>query len=148
MAATKRRQTFVVVPLTAEETARIEYAASHAAQGPLGAVDPSLLRRLEQWARREQAIRAHLDRTTLEALLGLAPLFTAYWEHRRETETLYWRAAPPPDEAAASLEARLRAALHGLEVNTRPVSLATSTDSASRPNDRASCTGASALSMV
>lgn len=116
--AMKRRQTFVVVPLTAEETARIEYAASHAAQGPLGAVDPALLRRLEQWARREQAIRTRLDRTSLEALIGLAPLFTAYWEHRRETETLYWRAAPPPDEAAENLEGKLRAALHQLEARS------------------------------
>src|SRR5262245_16206901 len=110
-----RHQALTAIQLTAEETAQIEYAASYAGQGPLGAVDPTLRRRLERWARRRQPIRARLDRTTLEALLALAPLFSAHREHRRETETLYWRADPPPDEAAATLEAKLRKALQRLE---------------------------------
>jgi hypothetical protein len=104
MEAKTRHQALVAIQLTAEETAQLEYAASYAGQGPLGSVDPTLLRRLERWARRGQPIRARLDRATLEALLALAPLFTAYREHRRETETLYCRdpGGQAADRAAAA----------------------------------------------
>jgi hypothetical protein len=105
------RARHVEVRLSAEDAARLEYAGSYAAQGPFGTVSPALLRKLEGWARRRQPIRARLDTPTLQALLALAPLFEAYREHRRETETLFWRAAPPPDEAATALEAKLHAAL-------------------------------------
>jgi hypothetical protein len=104
------------VRLTAEEVARLEYAASYAAQGPLGSVAPALLRRLEGWLQRGGPVRARLDAPTLAALLALAPLYGAYREYRRETEALYFRAAPPPDEGAAALEAKLRAALGRLEL--------------------------------
>ena len=103
------------VTLSAEDVARLEYAASYAAQGPLGAGDPRLLRRLEGWLQRDGPVRARLDLPTLRALLALAPLYTAYREHRRETVPLYHRAATPPDHDAATLEARLRAALACLE---------------------------------
>lgn len=99
------------VRFTAEEVARLEYAASYAGQGPLGSVAPALLRRLEGWARRSAPVRARLNRAMLQALLMLAPLYGAYREHLRETEGLYFRAAPPPDDAAAALEAKLRSAL-------------------------------------
>ena len=103
------------VRLTAEEVARLDYAASYAAQGPLGQVDPKLVRRLEGWLQRGGPVRARLDAPTLRALLELAPLYGAYREHRRETVPLYFRAMTPTDDEAAVLEARLRAALARLE---------------------------------
>jgi hypothetical protein len=95
--------------------ARLQYAASYTAQGPLGNVAPRLLARLDGWLHRDRSIRASLDAPTLRALLALAPLFPAYREYRRDTVPLYHRAATPPDEAAAALAARLRAALGRLE---------------------------------
>src|SRR4051812_14228704 len=101
----------VEVRFTAQEVARLEYAASYAAQGPLGRGDARLLRRLERWARGDGAVRARLDVAALRELLALAPLYGAYREHQRETVPLYHRAMTPPDDAAAELEAKLRAAL-------------------------------------
>ena len=106
------------VALTAEDVARLDYAASYAAQGPLGNVDPRLVRRLERWLQRDGPIRAQLDAPTLRAFLALIPLYTAYREHRRETVPLYHRAATPPDHEAAALEARLRAALARLDIRS------------------------------
>ncbi|HZU06426.1 MAG TPA: hypothetical protein VFB73_10645 [Chloroflexota bacterium] len=108
----------VEVVLTAEEVERLAYAASYAAQGPLGQVDPRLVRRLERWLQRGGPTRVRLDRPTLHALLALAPLYGAYREHRRETVPLYPRAWTPTDTEAAALEARLRAALARLEPAT------------------------------
>ena len=110
-----RRRLRTQVALTAEDVARLDYAASYAAQGPLATVDPRLVRRLEGWLQRDSPIRAQLDAPTLRALLALAPLYTAYREHRRETVPLYHRAATPPDHEAAALETRLHAALARLE---------------------------------
>jgi hypothetical protein len=101
----------VQVVLSADEVARLEYAASYAAQGPLGQGDPRLLRRLEQWVRLPGPVRARLDAAALQELLALAPLYSAYREYRRETVPLYHRAAPPPDDIGAGLEVKLRAAL-------------------------------------
>ena len=112
------RRSRTQVALTAEEVARLDYAASYAAQGPLGNVDPRLVRRLERWLQRDGPIRAQLDAPTLRALLALIPLYTAYREHRRETVPLYHRAATPPDQAAAALAAKLRAALARLEARS------------------------------
>ncbi len=111
--------------LTADEAARLEYSASYAAQGPFGTGDPALLRRLENWSRRRAPVRARLDATTLQALLALAPLFEAYREYIRETQGGHFRAAPPPDDAAAALEAKLRAALARLEGRVLPLGYAT-----------------------
>jgi hypothetical protein len=94
----------------------MEYAASYASQGPLSAVEPALLRRLERWARRAGPVRTTLSGATVRALLALAPLFGAYREYRRETGLSYVRAAPPPDEAATALEAKLRVALEKLQL--------------------------------
>ena len=68
--------TRVEVRLTAEEVARLDYAASYAAQGPLGQVDPKLVQRLEGWLQRGRPVRTRLDAATLRALLDLAPLYT------------------------------------------------------------------------
>jgi len=105
----------VEVVFSADEVARLEYAASYAAQGPLGQGDPRLVRRLERWVQRRGPVRARLDAAALRSLLALAPLYGAYREHQRETVPLYHRAVTPPDEAAAALEARLRAALERLQ---------------------------------
>jgi hypothetical protein len=110
----------VEVRLTAEEVARLDYAASYAAQGPLGQGDPRLLRRLERWLQRRGPVRARLDAAALRGLLALAPLYSAYREHQRETIPLYHRAITPPDAAAAALEAKLRAALARLEGSVDP----------------------------
>jgi hypothetical protein len=105
----------VVVPLNEEEVRRLEYAAGYASQGPLGDVDGALLRRLERWERRGEPVRARLDGAVLRALLALAPLYGGYRERKRDTVPLYFRAAPPADDAAATLEAKLREALGRLE---------------------------------
>lgn len=110
----------VVVALTAEEVARLEYAASYVAQGPLGASDPRLVRRLERWAQRGGPVRARLDAPALRALLALAPLYGAYRDYRRETVWLYPRGITPPDPAAEALEAKLRAALDRLGADQAP----------------------------
>jgi hypothetical protein len=101
------------VSFTAEEVARVEFAAGYAAQGPFGSVSPALLTRFERWARRARPVRASLDGATLRVLLALAPLFSAYVEHKRETDTesIFPMAAPPPDDGAALLEEKLLRAL-------------------------------------
>ncbi|HZS00828.1 MAG TPA: hypothetical protein VFE37_19070 [Chloroflexota bacterium] len=105
----------VEVRLTADEVARLDYAASYAAQGPLGWGDARLVRRLERWVQRGGPVRARLDAAALRGLLALAPLYGAYREHQRETVPLYQRAVTPPDDAAAALEGKLRAALARLD---------------------------------
>jgi hypothetical protein len=114
-----------------DEIARLDYAASYAAQGPGGHGDPRLVRRLERWLQRNAPVRARLDAATLRNLLALVPLYGAYREHRRETIPLYHRAVTPPDDAAAALEARLRAALARLEDEVVP--LPKSNDQCGRP---------------
>jgi len=101
----------VEVVFTADEVARLDYAATYAAQGPYGESDRRLARRLELWVQRRGPVRARLDATALRSVLALAPLYSAYREHQRETVPLYPRALTPPDDVAAVLEAKLRAAL-------------------------------------
>src|SRR5262245_40201987 len=101
----------IEVVFTADEVARLDYAASYAAQGPIGQGDPRLLRRLERWVQRRGPVRARLDAAALRSLLALAPLYGACREHQRETVPLYPRALTPPDNAAAALADKLRAAL-------------------------------------
>jgi hypothetical protein len=103
------------VRLTTEEVARLDYAASYAAQGPLGQGDPRLVRRLERWLQRGGPVRARLNAEALRGLLALAPLYSGYREHQRETVPLYHRAVTPPDEAAGALEEKLRAALERVQ---------------------------------
>ena len=105
----------VEVVFSADEVARLEYAASYAAQGPLGQGDPRLVRRLERWVQRRGPVCARLDAAALRSLLALAPLYGAYREHQRETVPLYPRALTPPDDVAAVLAGKLRAALARLE---------------------------------
>jgi len=105
----------VEIRLTAEEVARLDCAASYAAQGPLGQGDARLVRRLERWVQRGGPVRARLDAAALRGLLALAPLYGAYRERQRETVPLYHRAVTPPDEAAVALAAKLGAALRRLE---------------------------------
>lgn len=109
----------VQIEFSVEEVARLDYAASYAAQGPHGQGDPRLVRRLERWAQRRGPVRARLDAAALRGLLALAPLYGAYREHERETVPTYFRSVTPPDEAAAALEAKLRAGLTRLERETR-----------------------------
>jgi hypothetical protein len=108
-----------VVRLQVEEVRRLEYAAGLASQGPMGSVEPALLRRLERWERRDSPVRARLDAKALRALLGLAPLYGAYRERQRDTVAQYHRAAPPSDDAAAALEAKLRKPSTGWSVSNR-----------------------------
>jgi hypothetical protein len=105
----------VEVLFTPEEVARLDYAASFAAQGPLGQGDPRLVRRLERWLQRGGPVCARLDADALRGLLALVPLYGAYREHQRETVPFYHRAITPRDEVATALEARLRAALERLQ---------------------------------
>jgi hypothetical protein len=75
---------------------------------------------LERWLQRGGPVRARLDAAALRGLLALAPRYSAYRERQRETVPLYHRAVTPPDDAAAALEAKLRAALARLDIVSRP----------------------------